>query len=72
MVKLKGRTIEEISVADPTEKLSSIQLSMNVPVIIAGTNWHPVWNKEKKETTISIDLPKAEMAGKSVVMELAK
>jgi chondroitin AC lyase len=72
MVKLKGRTINEISVSDPTEKLSSIQLSVNVPVKASGTDWHSVWNKEKKESTISIDLPGAEKAGKTVVMKFGK
>jgi chondroitin AC lyase len=72
MIKLKAKTIDEISVSDPTEKLSSIQLLLNVPVKAPGANWHSVWNKEKKETMISIDLPKAEMAGKSVVMEIGK
>ncbi len=71
MVKLKGRTIDEISVSDPTEKLSSLRLSVNVPVN-ASANWHWIWNKEKKESTISIDLPKAEKAGKTVVMEFGK
>ena len=72
MVKLKGVTINEISVSDPTEKLSSIQLSVNVPVKASGTHWHSVWNKEKKESTISIDLPEAEKAGKTIVMEIGK
>jgi chondroitin AC lyase len=69
MVKLKGNTIDEISVSDPTEKLSSIQLSVNVPVNASGADWHSLWNKEKKESTISVDLPKAEMAGKTVVIK---
>ncbi|HEV8286140.1 MAG TPA: polysaccharide lyase family 8 super-sandwich domain-containing protein [Chitinophagaceae bacterium] len=72
MVKLKGRAIDEISVSDPTEKLTSLQLSINVPVTTSGVNWHSVWNKEKKETTITVDLPKAEMAGKTVVMKFGK
>ena len=72
LVKLKGRTIEEISVSDPAEKLSSIQLTVNIPVKASDTYFHSVWNKERKETTISIDLPKAEMAGKSIMIELGK
>jgi chondroitin AC lyase len=72
LIKLKGKTIEEISVSDPTEKLISIKLSVNVPVKASGTNWHSIWNKEKTESMITIDLPKAEKAGESVVMEFDK
>ena len=72
MVKLNGTTIDEIAVSDPTEKLSSLRLSVNVPVKASTTNWHWVWNKEKKESTISIDLPKAEQAGKTVIMKFGK
>jgi chondroitin AC lyase len=72
MIKLKGRTINEISVSDPTEKLSSLQLSANVPITGSGNNWHSGWNQEKKESMISIDLPQAEMAGKTVVIEFDK
>jgi chondroitin AC lyase len=72
MVKFNGRTIEEIAVSDPTEKLSSLQLTVNVPIKASTTNLHWDWNKEKKESTISIDLPKAEQAGKTVVMEVGK
>ena len=72
MVKLNGKTIDEISVSDPTEKLSSLRLSVNVPVKASTANWQWEWNKEKKESTISIDLPKAEQAGKTVVMKFGK
>lgn len=72
MVKLKGKAIDEISVSDPTEKLTSLQLSVNVPVKGSGTNWHSEWKKEKSETAIFVDLPKAEMAGKTVVMKFAE
>jgi len=72
MIKLNGKTIDEIAVSDPTEKLSSLRLSVNVPVKTSTTNWHWEWNKEKKESTISIDLPKAEQAGKTVVMKFFK
>jgi chondroitin AC lyase len=72
MVKLKGKAIEEISVSDPTEKLSSLQLSVNVPVTASGEHWHSVWSTDKKTSTISVDLPKTEMAGKSVVMKFDK
>ncbi len=72
MIKLKGKTIEEISISDPTEKLTSIQLSVNVLLKASGANWHSVWDKEKKETTIFIDLPETGMAGKTVIMEFGK
>jgi len=72
MVKSNGKTINEISVSDPTEKLSSLRLSVNVPIKTSNTNWHWEWNQERKESTLSIDLPKAEQAGKTVIMKFGK
>src|SRR4030095_8516328 len=72
IVKLTRKAIIEISVSDPTEKLTSLQLTVNVPVNGSGANWHSVWNQDKNETTISVNLPTAEMAGKTVVMKFGK
>jgi len=72
IVKLTRKAIIEISVSDPTEKLTSLQLTVNVPVKGSGANWHSVWNQDRNETTISVNLPTAEMAGKTVVMKFGK
>ena len=72
MVKSNGKTIDEIAVSDPTEKLSSLRLSVNIPVKASTTTWQWTWDKEKKQSTISIDLPAAEMAGKTIVMKFGK
>jgi chondroitin AC lyase len=72
MIKLKGKTIEEISVSEPTQKLSSLWLSVNVAGISSGNNWKSEWNKDQKTSVITIALPKAEQAGKTVVMKFSK
>jgi chondroitin AC lyase len=72
MVKLKGKTIDEISASDPTGKLSSLSLLVNIPLIASGSNWKLEWNKEQKESVLTIDLPKAEQAGKTVVIKFNK
>jgi chondroitin AC lyase len=72
MVKVNNNSVEKISVADPTAKLSSLQLSLNVPVEGKGDDWQANWDKEKKSTSIQINLPSKEYAGKSVVLELKK
>lgn len=72
MVKMKGNVIEKIAVADPTEKLNTLELSVSIPVEAKGDQWQAAWNKEKKSSTIKIDLPKEEYAGKSVVLDFRK
>jgi chondroitin AC lyase len=72
MIKLKEKTIEEISVSEPTQKLSSLWLSVNVAGISSGNNWKSEWNKDQKTSVITIALPKAEQAGKTVVMKFSK
>ena len=69
MIKLKGNVIERIAVAEPTEKLRSLQLTVSVPLEAKGDGWQASWNKTRKLSVIEIDLPKEEYAGKSVVLD---
>ena len=72
MVKTNGEKIEELSVSDPTRKLTSLQLSMNTKIDGKGEYWHATWNKEKKLSIIQIDLPKEGYAGQTVVLNFNK
>ena len=69
MVHLKGNSIGKITVSDPTHKLKSLEISFNTKFGAAGTNWMSVWDKDKKLSTVQIDLPAGNEAGKSVVLE---
>jgi chondroitin AC lyase len=72
MVKTNGEKIEDLSVSDPTRKLTSLQLSVNTKLDDKGEHWHAAWNKEKKLSVIQIDLPKEGYAGQTVVLNFNK
>ncbi|MEX1238811.1 MAG: polysaccharide lyase family 8 super-sandwich domain-containing protein [Cyclobacteriaceae bacterium] len=67
MVKADGKSIEAISVSDPSRKLSTLQLMTSAQVEGAGAGWEAVWDKKAKQSVINIELPQAGDAGKSVV-----
>ncbi len=69
MIKTKGKSIEQIAVADPTQKLNSLQLKLvNYKTTAAGKPWAATWDKHNNTSTISITLPTAGYAGRTVVM----
>jgi len=71
MIETKGPfNFKKITVADPTHKLSTLQVSIGqIPFQGSGSNWKAVWDATKKASVITIDLPKDGYAGKSVVIE---
>ena len=70
MVKTNGKKIERMAVSDPSRKLNSIELSVNAEIEATGNHWRSTWNREKKTSTLQIDLPADGFAGQSVVFEL--
>lgn len=70
MLKISGNHISEISVSDPTQKLKSLQFSMNTSIEGKGDHWQIQPDKEKKNSLITIDLPEGGYAGQSVVIKL--
>ncbi len=70
MVKTEGKTVKEISVADPTRKLGRVHLTVNEKIEKSGANFSSLWNKEKGISEIVIDLPQTVYAGKSVTVKL--
>jgi len=68
MVKTNGNSIKSISVEDPTHKLTSISLSVSAKLSKQGKNFKASWDENKKESIISIDLPKTVYAGESVTI----
>jgi chondroitin AC lyase len=72
MVKTNAasNTIEEIAVTDPTQKLTSLQLTTNVKLQYTGKNGKATWNDSQKTSVLQIALPKGGYAGNTVVLEL--
>jgi len=70
MVKMTNKTLEKITVSDPTRKLKSLHLKVTAPVTGSGDNWRGTWNEESKSSVIEVDLPTEGYAGQSVVLEL--
>lgn len=68
MVKTSGKSIEQITVSDPSRKLDTLQLRTSAMIEASGDTWQGTWDKKAKESVISIDLPKEGYAGESVVV----
>jgi chondroitin AC lyase len=61
-----GNTVEEIAVADPTEKLQSLQLKANVALPYTDKDGKATWNNDQK--ILQVALPKGAYAGSTVVL----
>jgi chondroitin AC lyase len=70
MFKLQGERIDEITVSDPSRKLSRMKITVSNTYDATGENFVTVPNSEQNNTLILIDLPKGVYAGKSVVVKL--
>ena len=69
MITMKGKNITKIAVADPTHKLSSLDIAINTKLQGSGNNWS-ITNPGTSESVISVQLPTAGYAGQTVVMEI--
>lgn len=70
MIKAAGKSVEQVSVSDPTRKLDVVQLKLSSQFKGSDTNWQSVWNKETNTSLITVNLPQTEKAGSSVVMKM--
>lgn len=68
MVTMKSKRIVQMSVADPTHKLSAVKLRVNAKLNGSGSGW--IAEQGKNESVITVQLPQAGYAGQTVVMEL--
>lgn len=68
LIKSSEQNIEQITVADPTRKLHSIQLGITSGFTGSTASWKAKWNKKEKTSDIFISLPTAADAGKSIIM----
>lgn len=68
LIKSSDQSIEQITLADPTRKLSSMQLGITSEFTGSTANWKTKWNKKEKTSDIFINLPTGADAGKSIIM----
>jgi hypothetical protein len=69
MIKQNQKGIEKIVVSDPTQKLSSLQLTTTIPFVLKGKTGKSSWQSDKKLNVIDIELPQGGYAGSSVIVE---
>ena len=69
MLKMKGNRIEELSVSDPSRKLSRILITVPGIYNVSGDNFIAFPDNDHNNTLIIIDLPQGVFAGKSVTVK---
>ncbi len=70
MLKMKGGRIEELTVSDPSRKLSRILITVPDIYTISGDNFIVIPDSKQNNTLILVDLPQGVYAGKSVTIKL--
>lgn len=69
MVKMSGKEIDKITVSDPTRELKTFRLSVTARFQGEGYNWKALWYKSANYSTVDIELPAGDEAGRSAVLE---
>jgi chondroitin AC lyase len=70
MLKMNGNRIKELSVSDPSRKLTRITLTISGIYNTRGENFFTLPNKTENNTLIIVDLPTDVYAGSSRTIEL--
>ena len=70
MIKMKRNRIVELSVSDPSRKLSRIAMTVSGIYNSKGDCLSTIPNKSKNNTVVMVDLPRGVYAGKSVTVKL--
>jgi chondroitin AC lyase len=70
MIKMKGNKIKEISVSDPSRKLSKITMTVSGIYHSKGDSIFTTPNKNMNNTIIMVNMSQGVYAGKSVRIEL--
>lgn len=70
MLKMKGSRIEELTVSDPSRKLSRMMITVPGIYNPSGDNIVAYPNNDQNNTLILVDLPQGVFAGKSVTINL--
>jgi len=69
MLRAGSGSIRQITVADPTQKLTSIQLSLPAKLHGHGDHFTTTWNEDTQTSDLTIHLPQGPEAGRSVVVK---
>jgi len=70
MLKLQGNRIKELSLADPSRKLSRILITVSGIYSVSGDGFVALPNNNQNITYFVVDLPQGDYAGKSVTIKL--
>lgn len=70
MLKMEGEKIKELTVSDPSRKLSKISVTMPGIYTAKGDHFMAYPDKNGNKTLVVVDLPQGVYAGKSVTVEL--
>ena len=70
MIKMQGNRIEELTIADPSRKLSRMIITIPDIYNVRGDNFIAFPNNSQNLTYIIVDLPQGVYAGKSVSIQL--
>ena len=70
MLKMQGKRIEELTLSDPSRKLSRIIITVSDIYNARGDNFIAFPQNNQNKTFIVIDLPQGVYAGKSVSIKL--
>ncbi|MGK7397071.1 MAG: polysaccharide lyase family 8 super-sandwich domain-containing protein [Candidatus Cyclobacteriaceae bacterium M3_2C_046] len=71
MIQLVNNEIQQITVADPTRNLQSMQFTINKKVPPGNKHFSTTWNAGQQNSLIKVILPKSSQAGSSVTWKLA-
>jgi chondroitin AC lyase len=70
MLKMQGDKIQELTVSDPSRKLSKVLVTLSGVYKATGTHSIVISNGEQSSTMILVDLPQGDFAGSSVTVKL--
>ena len=70
MIKMNGNKIKELSLSDPSRKLSRITLTVSGIYNSSGESYFTIPNKSENNTLVLVELPQGVYAGKSVTIRL--
>ncbi len=70
MLKMRGNRIEELTISDPSRKLSRVMITVQDIYNVSGDNFIAFPNNNQNNTLILINLPQGVYAGKSVTIKL--
>lgn len=69
MFKMQGDKIQELTVADPSRKLSRIVVTVSGNYTANGDHFRTLPNADQNNTIIMVDLPQGVYTGKSITVE---